>query len=41
VEIGGFPVIIVDTAGLRDSEDIIEVEGMKRALKQYIFQTLN
>ncbi|MBL4802900.1 MAG: tRNA uridine-5-carboxymethylaminomethyl(34) synthesis GTPase MnmE [Emcibacter sp.] len=31
LDIGGFPVTIVDTAGIRDSKDIIEVEGIRRA----------
>ncbi len=30
-DLGGLPVIIVDTAGLRDSGDIIEQEGVSRA----------
>jgi tRNA modification GTPase len=30
-DLGGLPVIIVDTAGLRDSEDPIEQEGVARA----------
>ncbi|XP_069955377.1 tRNA modification GTPase GTPBP3, mitochondrial isoform X1 [Cherax quadricarinatus] len=31
LDLGGYPVIISDTAGLRQTEDIIEVEGVKRA----------
>ncbi|KAF0557655.1 tRNA modification GTPase TrmE [Gigaspora margarita] len=31
LNIGGYPVIIGDTAGLRQSNDIIEIEGIKRA----------
>jgi tRNA modification GTPase len=31
--IGGFPVILTDTAGLRDASDEIEKEGVRRALK--------
>jgi tRNA modification GTPase len=30
--LGGFPVWIADTAGLRDAADVIEAEGVKRAL---------
>lgn len=30
--LGGFPVIIADTAGLRDAADQVEAEGVKRAL---------
>ena len=32
IEIDGLPVEIVDTAGIRDSKDEIEVEGVRRAL---------
>jgi len=28
---GGYPVIISDTAGLRPSDDIVEIEGISRA----------
>ena len=31
LDIGGFPVLIADTAGLRDSADAIEAEGVSRA----------
>lgn len=31
LDLGGFPVILCDTAGLRESEDTIEMEGIKRA----------
>lgn len=31
LDISGFPVSIIDTAGIRASEDVIEVEGIKRA----------
>ena len=34
LNIGGFPVVLADTAGLRQSEDIIEQEGVKRATRQ-------
>lgn len=30
-DIGGFPIILADTAGLRQSKDIVEQEGIKRA----------
>jgi tRNA modification GTPase len=36
LNIGGFPVILADTAGLRHSTDIIEQEGVKRATKQAV-----
>jgi tRNA modification GTPase len=32
LDLGGYPVIVADTAGLRVSEDAIEREGVKRAL---------
>lgn len=32
-EINGYPVILMDTAGLRKSDDIVECEGIKRAKK--------
>lgn len=31
LDISGFPVSIIDTAGIRSSEDVIEIEGIKRA----------
>lgn len=31
IQVGGFPVHIVDTAGIRDEADMIEAEGIKRA----------
>jgi tRNA modification GTPase len=33
IDIDGIPVHIVDTAGLRESRDVVEVEGIKRARK--------
>ena len=49
LEIAGVPVIISDTAGIRLSDDLIEQEGVKRALnkaqnadiKIYLVDTLN
>jgi len=32
LDLSGYPVLIADTAGLRDSDDEIEQEGVKRAL---------
>ena len=32
LNIGGFPVVLSDTAGLRYSEDLVENEGIQRAL---------
>lgn len=34
LEIAGVPVVISDTAGIRLSEDLIEQEGIKRAIKK-------
>ncbi len=34
LDIAGYPVVIADTAGIRDTEDLIESEGVKRALKK-------
>uniref|UniRef100_A0A3Q3K8W7 TrmE-type G domain-containing protein n=1 Tax=Monopterus albus TaxID=43700 RepID=A0A3Q3K8W7_MONAL len=31
LDIGGFPVLLTDTAGLRDSPDLVEREGVRRA----------
>ena len=31
LDIGGYPVLVADTAGLRESEDVVEQEGMRRA----------
>lgn len=34
IQIDGLPLHIIDTAGLRESEDIVEKEGIRRALKE-------
>jgi tRNA modification GTPase len=31
IHVDGLPIHVVDTAGLRDSEDLIEIEGLRRA----------
>ena len=31
IHVDGLPIHVVDTAGLRDTEDVIEVEGLRRA----------
>ncbi|KAI9500170.1 hypothetical protein BX070DRAFT_182692, partial [Coemansia spiralis] len=33
LDIGGYPVVVQDTAGLRRSSDIIETEGIRRAVE--------
>jgi tRNA modification GTPase len=32
IDLAGYPVLFADTAGLRDSDDLIEQEGLRRAL---------
>jgi tRNA modification GTPase len=34
LDLGGFPVNLVDTAGIRESDDPLEQEGVQRALKK-------
>jgi len=34
VDLQGYPVILADTAGLRDSDDVVEQEGLRRALRR-------
>lgn len=34
IQIDGVPMHIIDTAGLRNSDDLIESEGIKRAIKK-------
>jgi len=34
LDLGGIPVILCDTAGIRDSTDAIEAEGIKRAINR-------
>ncbi|PZP39703.1 MAG: tRNA uridine-5-carboxymethylaminomethyl(34) synthesis GTPase MnmE [Pseudomonas fluorescens] len=34
LDIGGFPVTVADTAGMRATQDVIEAEGVRRAKKQ-------
>ncbi len=34
LDLNGFPVTVSDTAGLRDANDVVEEEGVRRALKK-------
>jgi tRNA modification GTPase len=34
LDLGGYPVVLVDTAGIREAGDAIEAEGVRRALKR-------
>ncbi len=34
VDLAGYPVMLADTAGLRDSDDLVEQEGLRRALRR-------
>lgn len=34
LDMKGYPVVLVDTAGIRDSEEEIELEGIRRALRR-------
>ena len=34
IDLASYPVVLADTAGLRDSADVIEQEGLRRALKR-------
>src|SRR5271169_3223270 len=34
IDLQGYPVVLADTAGLRDSDDAIEQEGLRRALRR-------
>jgi tRNA modification GTPase len=34
IELEGYPVVLADTAGLRDSDDVVEQEGLRRALRR-------
>ena len=34
IDLGGYPVVLADTAGLRASDDVVEQEGLRRALRR-------
>lgn len=35
LNVAGYPVVISDTAGLRQTSDHLELEGVRRAIKRY------
>lgn len=41
LDIGGFPVLLSDTAGLRDSPDLVEREGVRRARERWVQDAQN
>jgi tRNA modification GTPase len=34
IDLHGYPIVLADTAGLRESDDLIEQEGLRRALRR-------
>jgi len=36
LNISGYPVLLSDTAGLRETSDSIEIEGVKRAIDKLV-----
>lgn len=36
LDVGGMPVIVADTAGLRKTEDVVESIGIERAKQTYV-----
>jgi tRNA modification GTPase len=34
IDLQGYPVVLADTAGLRESDDLVEQEGLRRALRR-------
>ncbi len=34
LDLGGYAVVVSDTAGIRESSDVVEQEGVKRALER-------
>ncbi|GAV02091.1 hypothetical protein RvY_12698-2 [Ramazzottius varieornatus] len=39
-DLGGYPVLLSDTAGLRETEDVIESEGVRRAVSRAVSSDL-
>ena len=40
LDIGGLPVLVADTAGLRDATDEVEKIGIERARKAYVLSLI-
>ena len=41
VNIGGYPVLLLDTAGLRETNDMVEQEGVRRAKQRLVSFMVN
>jgi tRNA U34 5-carboxymethylaminomethyl modifying GTPase MnmE/TrmE len=41
LDIGGLPVIVSDTAGLRKTSDIVETIGVERATKAFVISSIS
>ena len=37
LDIGGLPVVVADTAGLRETDDLVEVIGVQRGVDASVF----
>lgn len=35
LNVAGYPILLSDTAGLRQTDDIVEREGVRRAIEKY------